>query len=89
MTLNFLRVKAIHDQFCLKFGSLSLPLTHEFKHNKNKRYKKTFTYDPDLMNKNLELNKKDSIEISNKASNRNLSVSRLSTFNLFHTVEVI
>ena len=89
MTLNFLRVKAIHDQFCLKFGSLSLPLTYEFKQNKNKKFKKTFTYDHDLMNKNLEIKKTDLTEISNTASARNLSVSRLSTFNMFHTVEVI
>lgn len=48
MALNFLRVKAIHDDFTLKFGIMNLPLKHELKAKSKKFLKRKFKLDPIL-----------------------------------------
>ena len=40
ITLNFLSVKAIHDDFCFKYGTLYLPMNHEVIKDKGKTRKK-------------------------------------------------
>lgn len=49
MTLNFLRVKAIHDDFTLKFGIVNLPLKFELKRKAVKIFKRKFTPDPNII----------------------------------------
>lgn len=57
ITLNFLRVKAIYDQFTKNFGLINLPLPHEIKKKTKHRMKIKFqskqpvrTNNPKLMN---------------------------------------
>lgn len=42
ITLNFLRVKAIYDEFSYNYGMINLPLLHEAKRKNNKRIKEKF-----------------------------------------------
>jgi len=43
ITLNFLRVKAIYDEFSYNYGMINLPLMHELKNKNNKRVKEKFS----------------------------------------------
>jgi hypothetical protein len=52
MTLNFLRVKAIHDDFTLKFGMMNLPLKHEIKPELTKIFKRKFKFDNNYIQSN-------------------------------------
>ena len=42
VTLNFLRVKEIYNDFTMQFGTIQLPLNHELKRKANKRVKQKF-----------------------------------------------
>lgn len=42
ITLNFLRVKAMYDEFSCNFGLINLPLTHEIKRKNNRKIKTKF-----------------------------------------------
>lgn len=66
MALNFLRVKAIHDDFTLKFGIMHLPLKFEVKRKTVKIYKKKFSPDLDLIleEQSFEINVKGKNESS-------------------------
>jgi hypothetical protein len=52
ITLNFLRVKSIHDDFCQKFGTLSLPMNHEVYLKKEKIKRKLNFNRNDINQKN-------------------------------------
>jgi len=69
ITLNFLRVKAIHDDFCNKYGRLNLPMNHEIEKTKEKVKRK--------INFKKYENKKNSISIF-KAANANTRNSKVS-----------
>jgi hypothetical protein len=103
ITLNFLRVKAIHDDFTLKFGVIHLPLKYEVKKKTVKIFKKKFT--PDLNNLEEQANDNDSSskidrdtskirkgslvhQYANKVIKRNTVYSRFSTLN-FNSQDVI
>lgn len=68
MTLNFLRVKAIHDQYCLKFGIVALPLKHESKQKTQKRIKKKFKLDIAFQEPSNHKSSIDSKTSSNKSN---------------------
>jgi len=71
MALNFLRVKAIHDDFTLKFGTIHLPLKFEVKRKTVKIIKKKFAPDTDL------ISEERSFRESSKTGNKDTDVIKI------------
>jgi hypothetical protein len=75
ITLNFLRVKAIYDDFCQKYGTLSLPMNHEFCYKKERIKRKLYIKSSDIYNKNsLSI-----FKLSSKNIRKNSNTKRKST----------
>jgi len=72
MTLNFLRVKAIHDDFTLKFGIMNLPLKHEMKPKAKKTFKIKFRLNHNIINND----KKISCDSLNSKKSDNMKIRK-------------
>jgi len=77
ITLNFLRVKEIYNDFTMQFGTIQLPLNHELKRKIKKRIKQKFHH-PQNVFPSSNKNHINFYKLSSRKSIDNISHSMIS-----------